>query len=83
MLPQYDKNQLTPYYNELMYAPMMGAGRPNDYKGKAGPMWYGYPVNYVVANNYAGLSTATPTDNQPAADTTAGDVVGDAGFGGM
>lgn len=82
MLPQYDKNQMTPYYEELMYAPLMGVGRPNE-RGKAGPMWYGYPVNYVVANNFAGLSTATPTDNEPPADTSAGDTAADAGFGGM
>lgn len=56
MLPEYDKNQMAPYYKEVTYASMFGAGRPNETKGKAGPMWYGYPVNTVVANNYAGMS---------------------------
>lgn len=56
MLPEYDKNQMAPYYKEVTYASMFGAGRPNETKGQAGPMWYGYPVNTVVANNYAGMS---------------------------
>lgn len=83
VLPHYDKNQLTPYYRELVENPLYGTGRPNERNGTAGTMWYGYPVNYVVANNYAGMSTATNTDNERAVDTTAGDVVADAGFGGM
>lgn len=72
MLPKQDKNQLSQYYseqmfryNELMYAPMTGTGRPFELRGKAGPMWYGYPVNSVVANNYAGMSTAPNTGNSP------------------
>lgn len=72
MLPERDKNQLSRYYdeqmytyNELMYAPMTGTGRPYETRGKASPMWYGYPVNYVVANNYAGMSTAPNTNNSP------------------
>lgn len=91
MLPKYEQNQFSKYYdelnyryNELIYGPMTGTGRPYELRGKAdGLMWYGYPVNYVVANNFAGISTASPTDNKPAADTTAGNVVADAGFGGM
>lgn len=81
MLPHYDKNQMTPYYRELVDNPLNGESRPTGVRNIAGPMWYGYPVNYVVANNYAGLSTATNTDNQPAVDTSAGNVVDDAGYG--
>jgi hypothetical protein len=91
MLPPRELNQLSKYYdeqsyryNELIYGPMTGTGRVHEVRGKAdGLMWYGYPVNYTVANNYAGLSTAPNTDAERAADTTAGDVVADAGFGGL
>ena len=83
MLPKYETNQLTPYYEEFVYRQMMGAGSPFKTKGEAGPIWYGYPVVHTAANNFAAMSVATPTDNQPAADTTAGNVVADAGFGQM
>jgi len=56
MLSQEDRNQLTPYYIKVNEASAFGAGRPNETKGKAGPMWYGYPVNTVVANNYGAMS---------------------------
>lgn len=53
-----------PYYRGLVENPVYGTGRPTERNGTAGPFWYGYPVNYVVANNYAGMSTA-PNTNKP------------------
>lgn len=87
MLPHYDRNQLTPYYRELVENkelvknPEFRELSPIGVRNVAGPMWYGYPASYVGASFYAGLSTATNTNNQPAADTAAGNVVADAGFG--
>jgi len=92
MLPEYDKSQLMPYYRELVDNPALGQSRvlvpgtpqtTTIYGGLSIGERQGYPVEYVNANNYAGLSTATNTENRPAADTTAGNVVADAGFGGM
>jgi hypothetical protein len=81
MLPNKDQNQLTQYYEDEI---LRRANQPKE-SGHSGMgfWWYGYPVYTNTINNYAGLSTATNTDNQPAADTTAGNVVADAGFGGM
>jgi hypothetical protein len=81
-----------PYYRELVDNPVIGQSRvlipgtpqtTTIYGGLSIGERQGYPVQYVTANNYAGLSTATNTDNERAVDTTAGDVVADAGFGGM
>jgi hypothetical protein len=47
------------------------------------PWWQSYPVMTSAVSNYGAMSTATNTTNQPAADTTAGNVVADAGFGGQ
>jgi hypothetical protein len=81
MLPQQDKGQLSQYYNEqmyryneFMYAPMTGTGRPFELRGIASSNYYGYPINTVVANNYAGMSTApnkttSPTPTDPATKT--------------
>ena len=92
MLPEYDKSQLMPYYRELVDNSLLGQSQvrvpgtsqtTSIYEGRSIGERHGWPPEYVAANNYAGLSTATNTDNQPAADTTAGNVVADAGFGGM
>ena len=65
MLPEYDRSQLMPYYRGLVENPVYGTGRPNERNGTAGPMWYGYPVNYVVASNYAAMSTGPNTTSEP------------------
>lgn len=77
----YDK--LERDYNQFVLGSSMGAAVPYGTKGVAGPTEPYYPVRHTVANNYAGMSVATPTDNRPAADTTAGNVVADAGFAQM
>ena len=77
--PNWENNQLVPYLRELNTVPGQTRGRAVP----GSPWWQQYPVMYSAANNYAGMSTAPNTNNEPAADTTAGNVVADAGFGGM
>ena len=77
--PNWESNQLVPYLRELNAVPGQTRGRAVP----GSPWWQQYPVMYSAANNYAGMSTATNTNISPAADTTAGNVVADAGFGGM
>lgn len=76
MLPKYEKNQLAPYLEEYNLVPRTTTGSQ--------PFWYGYPVNYSMGNNYAGMSMAPATDGttaESAADTSAGDIAADAGMG--
>jgi hypothetical protein len=77
--PSWENNQLVPYLLELNAVPgkTRGDNVPNS------PWWQQYPVMYSSVSNYGAMSTATNTNNQPAADTTAGNVVADAGFGGF
>jgi hypothetical protein len=76
--PSWENNQLTPYLREfnLVSGTTRGSNVPPS------PWWAQLPAMYAAANNFAGLSTAPNTESTPAADTTAGNVVADAGFGG-
>jgi hypothetical protein len=77
MLPQYEKNQLTPYLREFNLV----SGTTRGSIVGASPYWYGYPIYTSTISGYGALSNAANTNNQPAADTTAGNIVADAGFG--
>ena len=79
-LSSYHNEQMRAY-NELMYAPMMGVGRPYETIGKATPGWYGYPINYVNANNYAGLSMGAATAGTGPEVSGASDIGGGAADG--
>ena len=86
MLPERDQlssymNEQMRAWNELVLAPMMGAAPLNDVKGKATNNFYGYPVNYVTANNYAGLSTAPTSDGTGPEISGASDIGGGAADG--
>ena len=52
--------------------------------GVAGEKWWeGYRNLNAAPNSYAALSNGPNTTSKPAADTTAGNVVFDAGFGAL
>jgi hypothetical protein len=78
MLPHYETNQLTPYLREFNLV----SGTTRGAAIGASPFWYGYPIYTNTISGYGANSTASNTTSEPAADTTAGNVVADAGFGG-
>lgn len=82
MYPKWESNQLVPYLKEFNMVASSTRGAP--VLGAPYTTWYA--ANYGGATNYAGMSTAPATDGTPqpaAADTSAGDVAADAGFGGQ
>lgn len=77
--PAWENNQLAPYLREFNLVPATTRGS----LVPPSPWWAQYPIMTSAQNNYAALSTGPNTNNQQTADTTGGDRVFDAGFGGI
>ena len=89
MLPEYTKNQMTPFLEELGLIKEADLTRQQSTRGAAvaTPFWYGYmyPISSGAISGYGANSNASPYDP----NTTAGasipadygqGVIGDAGF---
>jgi hypothetical protein len=81
----WENNQLKPYLEEFNLVPVENRV-PGATRGAAVPSqeWWGaYRDLNAAPSSYGAMSTGPNTTSTPAADTTAGNVVVDAGFGGM
>lgn len=80
----WENNQLKPYLEEFNLVPVENRV-PGATRGAAVPSqeWWGaYRDLNAAPSSYGALSNGSNTNIQPTADTTAGNIAVDAGFGG-